>query len=245
MLEHGARERRRALDVREMGRALEDVKSSVWSPRRDELRMLDRRGGVVRSPRRRAWARRSRRVGPARPRSRRPRSSARTPRAASWPAAPESAPPSSDPRAENSGVNHRPTTVSAIAAIPSVRTVLARSAQTSGGPRYADVQARTSRSTRSGATSASAIPTIPPSETPQSETRSSPSSSRSSSRPCANASTVHGGSGSTDAPWPGWSYVRTRKRSVSSGSCRLHSSCVVPSEFDSTRAGASPGPRTL
>ena len=83
---------------------------------------------------------------------------------------------------ENSGVNQRPTTVSAIAPIPSARTVRARCAHASGGPRYADVQARTSRSTRSGASSASAIPTIPPSETPQNETRSRSSSSRSSSR---------------------------------------------------------------
>ena len=71
-------------------------------------------------------------------------------------------------------MNQRPTTTSAIASIPSVRTIArALVSIPAGGPRYADVQERTSRSTRSGAASASAIPTIPPSETPQSETRSS------------------------------------------------------------------------
>ena len=106
---------------------------------------------------------------------------------------------------ENSDVNQRPTTVSAMASIPSVRTVRARCAHASGGPRYADVQERTSRSTRSATSSASAIPTIPPSETPQKETRPTSISSISSTSPCASASTVHGRSGRSDAPWPGWS----------------------------------------
>ena len=52
--------------------------------------------------------------------------------------------------------------------------------QCSGGGSAAAVQQSTSRSSRSGAFTASHIPTMPPSESPQNETRSRPSSSSSS-----------------------------------------------------------------
>ena len=70
-------------------------------------------------------------------------------------------------RCANSGVNHRETTDSEMAAqVPAARTVAARSRHIRAGGRWALVQSRASRSTRSGAWIASHIPTMPPRESP-------------------------------------------------------------------------------
>ena len=105
------------------------------------------------------------------------------------------------------------------------------------------MQARTSRSTRSGAVQCERHPDHPAERDPAERDTLEPRARRGApSRPCASDSTVHGRSGSSDAPWPGWSYVRMRKWSASAGSWRSHSSCVVPSELDSTTTGAPSGP---
>ena len=69
------------------------------------------------------------------------------------------------------GVNQRARAASAIAATPCARTVAARSSHCSRGGRLGAVEQRTRRSTRSGASEASHMPTIPPIERPQNETR--------------------------------------------------------------------------
>ena len=63
-------------------------------------------------------------------------------------------------------MNQRASTASAIAPTPSARTVAARSIQPSRGPSWADVQHRTSRSTRSGACAATHMLIIPPIDKP-------------------------------------------------------------------------------
>ena len=47
MVEHGGRERPRAIHVREVGGTLEDVKPGAWNPGRDELGVLDGRYRVL------------------------------------------------------------------------------------------------------------------------------------------------------------------------------------------------------
>ena len=74
----------------------------------------------------------------------------------------------------NPGVNQRASTASAIASSPCSRTVAARSCHASGSPKRAAVQQSTSFSMRSGASSASRMPTAPPSDRPTNEKVSSP-----------------------------------------------------------------------
>ena len=103
----------------------------------------------------------------------------------------------------NRGVNQRAMTASAIASTPCSRTVAARSSQCSGGGRYGAVQARTSRRHAGACARASHMPTMPPSERPQKAKRSSPSSSASPSVSRASPSIVAGPAG--EPPCPGWS----------------------------------------
>src|SRR5215213_1223106 len=86
--------------------------------------------------------------------------------------------------ARNSGVNQRSSTTSATEPTPSALTLLARASYISGSNRAA-VQHSTRRSTRSGASLASHMPTSPPIERPQNEALSisNRSSSASASRP--------------------------------------------------------------
>ena len=89
---------------------------------------------------------------------------------------------------------------------PSARTRRARSCHPSGGPRYAAVQQRTSRSMRSGRLRARA-PSRPRRRARARRTRRARARarSRSSRTPRARASTVTSASGIGDRPWPGWS----------------------------------------
>src|SRR5690606_12486826 len=66
----------------------------------------------------------------------------------------------------NAGVNQRPAAPSATGPTPSGRTGAARSRQGPGSPNRGDVQHSTRLATRSGARSASMVPTAPPSDTP-------------------------------------------------------------------------------
>jgi hypothetical protein len=104
--------------------------------------------------------------------------------------------------AANAGVNQRATTESATAAVPSRRTSAARSVHDSGGPMTADVEHRTSRSTRSGACTATHIETIPPRETPNSEARAMPVRSSRASRSEPRSAIEYGASGTGDRPCP-------------------------------------------
>ena len=104
--------------------------------------------------------------------------------------------------AVNPGVNQRPSTASAIAPTPSARTVAARSIQLSRGPSCADVQHRTSRSTRSGACAATHMLIIPPIDSPHSDARSIPSRSRSASKSPPRSAIEYGPGGTGEDPWP-------------------------------------------
>src|SRR6266704_1958083 len=57
-----------------------------------------------------------------------------------------------------------------------------------------------------------------------------------------SSATVYGRSGAGEPPCPGSSYRSSRNRADSAGSCRSHTAQDVPSEFPSTRTGASAGP---
>ena len=96
---------------------------------------------------------------------------------------------------------------------------------------------------RSGACIASHIPTAPPSESPQNETRSIPRSSRSASTPRASASTERAGRLAASlavARVVVAQHARTARSAPAAAAPTSRTSC--PSEFDSTTTGASAGP---
>ena len=103
-----------------------------------------------RHPRAPAWARGSSPAHLRAPSRRAPRSIPRTPRARPRPSSRGRRRRVPARRGASAGVNHSRSTASAIASMPSARTVAARASQFSGVPKRADVQARTSRSIRCG-----------------------------------------------------------------------------------------------
>ena len=146
------------------------------------------------------------------------------------------------PARRKPGVNQRPTTASATTPTPSARTTRARSCHGAGSPKRADVQARTSRSTRSGALAASCRQTAPPRDSPHSDAR-------------CDADLVEQGLDVARQELDGGALRRERRLAVPAvvdaehpeagaegGELRLPRSSVVPSEGASTRSGASSGP---
>ena len=198
----------------------------ILAAREHERRRADRRQRVARAPSRRA-----------------PRSSRRSPRSRPRPSSRGSR---ARARAQSRcvrGVNQSASTASAIASMPHERTVAARCSQFSRVPKRAEVQASTRRSIRSGAFIASHMPTAPPSDRPQNETRSMPAlveDREHAAREPLDRARRADRRGSRRGP--GGRSAAPRSARCSAGTCGSHIASVVPSEFESTTTGASAGP---
>src|SRR5690606_7323760 len=86
------------------------------------------------------------------------------------------------------------------------------------------------------------MPIAPPIDTPQKANRSKPAASATARVSSASRPRSYGPAGASEAPWPRVSMRITRKYSASRGSTGSQKARSVPSEFDSTRGGASAWP---